>query len=93
MRILEGWMLKYLEASEFTSLPSPSCVLTRALTTTAIMSSLSLVMVKVFVAPAPETSNVCTSGSNWNEEELLAGTVYVDGNGFLKVSKKEAVQP
>ena len=36
---------------------------------------------------------IIISGSNWNEEELLAGTVYVDGNGFLKVSKKEAVQP
>lgn len=36
---------------------------------------------------------ILITGSNWNEEELLAGTVYVDGNGFLKVSKKEAVQP
>ena len=33
------------------------------------------------------------TGSNWNETEGLAGTVYVDENGFLKVSKKEPVQP
>ena len=36
---------------------------------------------------------VLITGSNWNETEGLAGTVYVDENGFLKVSKKEPVQP
>lgn len=36
---------------------------------------------------------VVITGSNWNETEGLAGTVYVDENGFLKVSKKEPVQP
>lgn len=34
---------------------------------------------------------ILITGSNWNEEELLAGTVYVDSNGFLKVSKKQTV--
>lgn len=36
---------------------------------------------------------ILITGSNWNETEGLAGTVYVDENGFLKVSKKEPVQP